>query len=210
VHRLELGDGATTFDLVNTPSTPPGNIIDYIQGKIPGLQIYIGPDHTVYVFNYHGISNLNPKASPPFFYIDEARVDLQDILSLPIQDVALIRFAPPPAWFAPGGGGINGALLVYTRMWGDDRGGNGKRSLDRYTFNGYSVTREFPLPDYSITKLMQAADYRTTLYWKHDVDMDENGNFKIRFYNSDKARKYRVIVQGMDAEGRVGYLSEEF
>jgi hypothetical protein len=210
VHRLELDDGATTFDLVNTPSIPPGNIIDYIQGKIPGLQIYIGPDNSGYVFNYHGISNLNPEKSPPFFYIDEARVELQDILSLPIRDVALIRFAPPPAWFAPGGGGINGALLAYTRMWGDDKGVNNKRYLDRYNFNGYSVTREFPLTDYSDVKQKQETDYRTTLYWNHDVDMDADGNFKINFYNSDKTKKYRVVIQGMDAEGRVGYLSEEF
>jgi len=31
----------------------------------------------------------------------------------------------------------------------------------------------------------------------------------MRFYNSDKAKKYRVVIQGMDADGRVGYLSEE-
>ncbi len=209
VHRLELDDGASTLDLVNTPTIQGVSIIDYIQGKFPGLQITIDPLLGI-TFKYRGSSSLNSQASPPFFYVDEARSSLEDVESIPLQDVALIRFAPPPAWFAPGGGGFNGAILVYTKIWGDDRGNSSRRSFDQYTFNGYSVTREFPLADYSDIKQKQATDYRTTLYWNHDVDMDGDGNFKIRFYNSDKTKKYRVVVQGMDAEGRVGYLSEEF
>jgi hypothetical protein len=148
------------------------------------------------------------QGSPPFFYVDEAQVRQEDVESIPLQDVALIRYAPPPFLFATGGSGFNGAILIYTKGYGDDKGTGRRKAFDRYTFNGYSVIREFSSPDYSITKPKQAADYRTTLYWNHDVDM--NGNFKIHFYNSDKAKKYRVVIQGMAADGRVGYLSEEF
>jgi hypothetical protein len=127
-----------------------------------------------------------------------------------LQDIALIRYAPPPAWFAHGGGGFIGAILVYTKTYGDDKGTNNRRAFNKYTFNGYSVTREFPLPDYSITRQKQVTDHRTTLYWNHDLNTGKQGDFKIRFYNSDKAKKYRIVVQGMDADGRMGYLSEEF
>ncbi|MDB5143720.1 MAG: hypothetical protein JWQ66_2433, partial [Mucilaginibacter sp.] len=216
VHRLELDDGSATLDLVNTPTLPGVNIIDYIQGKFPGLYITYSPIFG-YGFTYHGNSDVggDPKVSTPdkgkpFFYVDEARSTFDDILTIPLQDIALIRFAPPPAWFAPGGGGFFGAILIYTKQYGDDRGNSRTRSFDQYTFNGYSVTREFPLPDYSDIKQKQETDYRTTLYWNHDVDMDADGNFKINFYNSDKTKKYRVVIQGMDANGRVGYLSEEF
>ncbi len=209
VHRLELDDGASTLDLVNTPTIQGVSIIDYIQGKFPGLQITIDPLLGI-TFKYRGKFNFNSQASPPFFYVDEARSSLEDVESIPTPGCCTDPVCPTACLVCSRGRRFNGAILVYTKIYGDDRGNNSKRSFDRYTFNGYSVTREFPLPDYSDLKQKQATDYRTTLYWNHDVDMDDNGNFKISFYNSDKTKKYRVVVQGMDVDGRVGYLSEEF
>ncbi|MDB5023634.1 MAG: hypothetical protein JWP78_1389 [Mucilaginibacter sp.] len=209
VKNFDLDD-SSTLDLVNTPSLPGVSIINYIQGKFPGLQIYISPDGSTYVFKYRGSSNLSDANSLPFFYLDEAQVSLGDIENISLQDIALIRFAPPPVWFAPTGGGFIGAILVYTKTYGDDKGTSSSGTFDRYTFNGYSLTREFSLPDYSIDKQARQPDYRTTLYWNHDLTTDSLGNFKIQFYNSDQTKKYRVVVQGMDANGRMGYLSAEF
>ena len=202
-------DNAATIDLVNTPSLPGTGVMQYIQGRFSGLDIYIKPTGG-YIFKYRGSSNLNDANSIPFFYIDEAQVELADVDNMSLQDIALIRYAPPPAWFAHGGGGFVGAILVYTKTYGDDKGTNNRRTFNKYTFNGYSLTREFPLPDYSITRQKQVTDHRTTLYWNHDLNTGKQGDFKIRFYNSDKAKKYRIVVQGMDADGRMGYLSEEF
>ena len=64
----------------------------------------------------------------------------------PLSDLALIRFLPPPVWFAPYNGGSVGALLLYTKKQGDDIGTFKKEAFDRYTFNGYSITREFYSP----------------------------------------------------------------
>ncbi len=208
VKRFDL-DNSSTLDLMNTPSLPGVSVINYIQGRFPGLEIYQYP-YGGYVFKYRGSSDLNDANNLPFFYLDEAQVSLGDIEEISLQDIALIRFAPPPVWFAPLGGGFTGAILVYTKGHGDYKNTNSSRAFDRYTFNGYSVTREFSSPDYSIDKQARQPDYRTTLYWNHDLNTDNQGNFKIRFYNSDKTKKYRVVVQGMDANGRMGYLSEEF
>jgi hypothetical protein len=208
VHHFDL-DNSSTLDLMNTPSLPSVSVIAYIQGRFPGLQIYQKP-FGGYTFKYQGSSNLNDDVNLPYFYIDEVRVMLADVEEIPLTDIALIRFAPPPVWFAPVGGGFIGAILVYTKEHGDYKNTNSSRAFDRYTFNGYSITREFSSPDYSIDKQARQPDYRTTLYWNHDLNTDNQGNFKIRFYNSDKTKKYRVAVQGMDANGRMGYLSEEF
>ncbi|MDB5125076.1 MAG: hypothetical protein JWP94_3205 [Mucilaginibacter sp.] len=203
-------DNAYTLDLVHT-TFPPVNIMDYIQGRFPGVQIILGPNDSVIKFTYHGTNSIKDKNPLPYFYVDEASSTLDEILNIPLTDVAIIRFAPPPVWFAPLNGGMNGALLIYTRRFGDEKvAGKGiMANYGKYTFNNYSVTREFPLPDYSVTKPTKSPDYRTTLYWNHDLFTDKQGNIKIRFFNSDKAKKYRVVVQAMDANGRLGYLSEE-
>jgi len=216
VRRLET-DAAYTLDLADTP-LPPGDIMHYIQGRFPGLNIIIAANGAIVGYTYHGPSLLvrgdstsGKTPNEPYFYIDEASATAGDVMSIPLDDVALIRFAPPPVWFAPLNGGDTGAILIYTKKYGDGKNtGTRMQGFDQYNFNGYSVTREFASPDYSAARHSMQPDYRTTLYWNHDLNTDDHGNIKIRFYNSDKAKKYRVTIQATDSDGRTGFLNEVF
>jgi hypothetical protein len=216
VHKFDLDNGFT-LDMVNNSNYSIG-IIDYIKGRFPGLQIYDSPNQQKVKFIYRGISTIhedtsaNSTANQPYFYVDERPSNLDEIKEISLADVALIRFAPPPVWFAPLNGGNNGALLIYTRRQSDEKFANTIRGVvfDHYSFNGYSITREFSSPDYSDPRASALTDTRSTLYWNHDINTDKDGIAKFHFYNSDKARHYRIIIQGMDAEGRLGYLDQVF
>jgi hypothetical protein len=201
-------DRVFTLDLIHT-TFPPVGIIEYITGRFPGLEIV--KTHEGTAFLYRGVNSIKDELPVPYFYVDEAPSSLEDVIGIPIGEVALIRYAPPPVWFAPLNGGISGVLLIYTRRFGDEKvaGKSALANYGKYTFDGYSVTREFPSQDQSVTKPNKRPDSRTTLYWNHDLFTDKQGNIKIHFFNSDKAKKYRVIVQAIDAGGRLGYLSEE-
>jgi hypothetical protein len=218
-------DNAQTLDLVNVPSAPSQTIIQYITGKFPGLiitQQYGGEVG----YKYHGedappapgegtnlLKGGGADGNALFFYLDEARVEYGDIESMPLTDVALIQFVPPPVWFAPLNGGFIGALLIYTKNFNDDKNSFNytytprPSRFDQYTFNSYSVTKEFSSPDHPAAKQPEA-DNRSTLYWNHDLDTDNEGNIKIHFFNTDKTKKYRVVIQGMDNDGRLLYLNE--
>jgi len=132
------------------------------------------------------------------------------VADITLSDVALIRFMPPPIVFAPYNGGNMGAILIYTKKNTDGIGNFVSREeFNQYTFNGYTITREFSSPDYSINA-NKTADNRITLYWNHDLVPDSTGHVKFHFYNSSKAKKYRVVIQGMDANGRLGVLDQVF
>ncbi len=76
-------------------------------------------------------------------------------MDISLVDVALIRFMPPPVWFAPYNGGNAGAIMIYTKKQSDEvRQMPGMSDFDHYVFNGFSITREFSAPDHS--KLQQA------------------------------------------------------
>ena len=194
------------FDLLDNPPPPytpiNGGVLAYLVGRVPGLSIE--GSH----FQYHGAGNLDGKTDP-VFYIDEAQAIADEVIDLPIYDIALVRFIPSPVPFAPLNGGFVGAIMVYTKN-GNDLKGKTNPLFGHYQFNGYSITREFASPDYSSSKPNPKADTRTTLYWQHDLETDNFGSAKFHFYNSDKAKHYRVVIQGMDAQGRIGYLSEVF
>jgi uncharacterized protein YfaS (alpha-2-macroglobulin family) len=53
-------------------------------------------------------------------------------------------------------------------------------------------------------------DFRNVLYWAPDVQTNSEGNAEINFYTSDLKGKYVAMVQGMDANGRVGAKTISF
>ena len=210
-----------TLDLVNNPSLDIG-FINYIRGRFPGLMID-GKGNFVYLSSSTfqqpkdksdtgGMQATDP-VMQPYFFLNEAPVkDLLTIESIPMQDIALIRFLPPPVACAPYNGGNVGAILVYTKDRADDarRFIASNESFNQFTFNGYTITREFSSPDYSHTKTVPPPDNRTTLYWNHDLDTDGTGHAGFNFYNTDKTKRFRVVIQGMDSEGRLGYFEGVF
>ncbi|HEY0666639.1 MAG TPA: carboxypeptidase regulatory-like domain-containing protein [Sphingobacteriaceae bacterium] len=70
---------------------------------------------------------------------------------------------------------------------------------------GYTVSREFYSPKYAATTAAMSNDLRTTIYWNPKIKTDKvSGASVLEFYNSDSRGTYRVIVEGMDAEGHIG------
>jgi hypothetical protein len=52
-----------------------------------------------------------------------------------------------------------------------------------------------------------APDTRVTLYWNANLNTDSKGQAKFRFNNNSTTKRYRIVIQGMDEQGRVGYLN---
>jgi hypothetical protein len=102
-------------------------------------------------------------------------------------------------------GGSGGAIAIYTR-----RGGEGPSSLTgglaSNKLAGYSPYKEFYSPDYS-TRSASAdvvADYRSTLYWNPYILTDQSKQkVKIEFFNNDISKAFRVILEGINTEGRL-------
>lgn len=69
---------------------------------------------------------------------------------------------------------------------------------------GYIQTRQFYEPKYETPQSKNTADYRTTIYWNPDVDIDESGEVVLDFYNGDGNGKYKVVVEGRDVSGAIG------
>jgi len=82
------------------------NIFSYLQGRVAGLQIQGG-------FN-GGVAWW--RGSRVAFFLDEVRASAQEVASIPITDIAIIKAYPPPFIGAPGG---RGAIAIYTRRGGE-------------------------------------------------------------------------------------------
>lgn len=82
------------------------NLFSYLQGRVAGLQIHGGINGGVAWFRRSRVT----------FFLDELRVPAQEVASIPMTDIAIVKVFPPPFIGAPGGGA---AVAIYTRRGGE-------------------------------------------------------------------------------------------
>ena len=98
---------ADYFDLlddnVNASAMGYSNVLDWLQGRVAGLQVYTTRDNVRIPFIR------NQRAG---VYVDEMWMSYDFLNMLPLTDIAMIKIIKGP--FAGGWGGAGGAIAVYT------------------------------------------------------------------------------------------------
>jgi hypothetical protein len=192
------GDGYT-FVMEDDPSSGASlSVLSYLQGKVAGLQITgSGAQMT-----------MNWRGSSPVLFYNEIQSDVQLIQGLSMNDVAMIKVFRPPFFGAPGGGN-GGAIAVYTKK-GVKSSTAGITGLNFSKIPGYVAEKQFYSPDYSNIETDRSADdYRTTLFWNPFLLTEKNNRrVFITFYNNDVTKKFRIIVEGLNVEGKLTRLEK--
>ncbi len=143
---------------------------------------------------------------PIAVFLNESLTDISFLKTIRMDEVALIKFYEP-GFIGAGTGGPGGALSIYTK---ELHSNNNERieKLDEIRYEGYSITKEFYSPDYSISDpLHTAADTRTTLLWNPDVyTTGDQNTVRLRFFNNDVSNKFKVIIEGFDSYGKLIHI----
>ncbi|MBC7721011.1 MAG: hypothetical protein H7068_03255 [Pedobacter sp.] len=186
---------AKQFDLRNDGrATASQSIFDYLQGLVAGLQITPSPD---------GKYSLNWRGGSPDLYLNEMKVDIDQVINTPMTDIAYVKVFRPP-FFGSAFGGASGAIAVYSQKASDVNAFTDKNSnLENQYIEGYSAFKQFYSPQYTTSNDV-TTDIRTTLFWKPYIILDNaNKSQKIEFYNNDFSKKLRVIIEGVNAAGKL-------
>ncbi len=73
----------------------------------------------------------------------------------------------------------------------------------QYVLPGYNICDEFYHPNYSKKPLPSTKDYRRTLYWNPDLQLDKNGRASVKFYNNSRMTFPIVSAEGLTDQGEV-------
>jgi len=120
------------------------------------------------------------------------------------QDVETVEVLKNGAYTAIyGSRGANGVLII-TSKHGKPAGTERSPNVVAVTLHGFYRAREFYVPKYGAKNGVQP-DLYATVFWKPDVMTDKDGKASFEFLNGGNAGVYRVIVQGFDTDGRLGY-----
>ncbi|MEN9951399.1 MAG: hypothetical protein RLY85_2151 [Bacteroidota bacterium] len=195
---LFAGGDAFVFDLLNDPSAAGGfDILSYLQGRVPGLQISRGGGP--------GGVSMNWRGGTPDVYLDQQRVGPDMVMSLNIRDIAMVKVFRPP-FFGSFGGGGGGAIAIYTKKGGDSRADNSKNSKSMLSslITGFTRFKEFYNPQYDNPNENPETDIRSTLYWNPYVMTNQkNPRFRVQFFNNDFSKKLQIVLEGVTSDGRM-------
>lgn len=195
-------DAGYQFDVKDDPlALHSTDIFYYLRQVVPGLEVQYKDGYPV----------VRWRQSTPTFFVDEAGMRAELVGDIPITDIAYVKVFYPPFMM---GGMVNpraGAIVIYTKK-GEDVKPLPTKGLNYKLVEGYAVERQFYSPDYSVDAASQAdflPDVRPTLYWNPFVFTDAGTHAaKLEFYNNDVSKKLRIVVEGMNATGRLVHVEK--
>lgn len=188
-------DNGYTFDLTDE-NLPYTSIFQYLQGRVAGLLISGNPSNP----------SVSWRGGTPGFFLDEVPVTAEDISMVSVPDIALIKVYRPP--FVGAFGGQNGAIAIYTKRGGSSFSPG--KGFEKKRVGGYTIERQFYSPDYAVDKKVnELPDKRATLYWNPNLVTDSlTHRLSFSFFNSDITKKFRIIIEGIDVNGRIGRVEK--
>ena len=204
------------FDVLNDPKAANTNdIYDYLFGKVPGLVVknkgfrkYFSDElHGGVVKDYFGAGKGSPPE--PLYYINEHEVPDESLDNLNVDDIAYIKYYDRFSIRE----GLPPALCIYLKKQ-DDRKLDARKlpgNLSKIKIAGYSPVKEFYSPDYAVPVNLSnnRPDLRTTLYWQPYIITDKTSRIAtIVFYNNDISQKLKVVLEGMNEEGKLVHMEE--
>jgi uncharacterized protein YmfQ (DUF2313 family) len=222
--KSEVRDPRTFYgkpnDVIIVDPTNAGsskNIVEYIQSKSNirinqswgGESVNIKPlrGYSSFVTSLTGNDETNIISTKPTVMMDGLVINpevLTSISALDVERVEIVKSANPLLGARGANGAINFILRASSKVKYEDKL-NEIDKLPSVKIKGYGLVKEFYAPNYdekSNVPIVQ--DVRSTLYWNPIVQTNEKGKVEFTFFTDDDLSHFKIQVEGIDLEGRVG------
>ncbi|RNC87879.1 MAG: hypothetical protein ED556_01420 [Winogradskyella sp.] len=76
----------------------------------------------------------------------------------------------------------------------------------------FSTKKEFYIPNYSdeISKKFKEPDFRSTIFWKPNVETTSSKPIKLSYSHSDNVGDFVIIIESITDNGQIGYKTLEY
>ena len=170
------------------------------------------PHKTSDLFN--GVSGFFVGANDMLLYRNSIPVILLDGVQLPegvnlndiqVDDVECVEILSGPAAASFAIKNTQAVANIITKRGVIESEMRNKPNFVSYEPIGYQKPVEFYAPKYDTPelKLLTVPDCRTTIYWKPDIIVSEDGGASFDFYTSDFSTTYSVVIEGILDNGKI-------
>lgn len=140
----------------------------------------------------------------PALYVNGQQMDMNIIDAYPMSEVISVSYLDKFESMAAGMSSETGAIVLNVRNI-DAREKLLLKSMAEIIVPGYATPTEFYAPDYSVTNDRSKRDNRTTIAWVPSLQSNSLGDASITFWTADRPSNYRVVIEGITAEGELLY-----
>lgn len=185
---------STVFDFVNEDQHVSGysNILDWLQGKAAGL---------TFQKNNSGASVPYIRGQQAKLFLDEIPTDPTMISNLPVNNIAMVKIIK-------GSGLVGDAVAIYTMRGNMQAKSNEKETKKNNSsiIKGYDKPSEFPIEmiDNDAPEKIEN-DTRETLYWNPNLFDSDYVPPRIKFFNNDSAKQFKVLIISFDEDDNLLY-----
>jgi len=177
------------------------NLPELIRGKIPGVDVF-GPKYGQYVIFIRGVTSQNGETQP-LILIDGFPATMRDLERMPVtlvDRIDVLKMVSSTVIY--GIQGANGVINIITKAGGGEAKFNSNESSVNHRISGYSMPRIFYSPKHLSDSLSAyKPDFRKTLFWKPNIELEGNSKKEISYYNGDNTSVVRIIVEGITESG---------
>jgi hypothetical protein len=200
LNSSNLNGPGNADQVVLTKDLPPGGgtIAEWMMGKLRGVFFQFDPEEQV----YFPCTYESGKPVQMGMMLNGIKIDANTLASLPpeiIESVEVLRSGSYTSIY--GGDAYNGLILFNTKKGMDYKAST---NMKIYRPQGYYKAREFYSPQYDQLKNQPKVDLRTTIYWNPNIATDKDGNACFEYFNADAKGTYRLVIEGIDANGDLG------
>lgn len=188
---------STIFDFVNEDQHAAGstNILDWLQGRAAGV---------TFQRNNTGVNVPYIRGQQAKLYLDEVPTDPTMISSLPISNIAMVKIIKAS-------GLIGDAVAIYT-MKGNMKSKNTEKEAKK---NNSSIIKGYDKPSEFLIEMLDddakiEKDTRETLYWNPNLFDSDYVPPRIKFFNNDSAKQYKVLIISFDEDDNLLYDQQIF
>jgi TonB-dependent SusC/RagA subfamily outer membrane receptor len=182
-------------------NTGCATIIDCLRGKLNGVFFKFNIDKGT----YFPVTTRYGKSLQMNMMVDGIVMDPETVNTIPpevVESVEVLSDGSKTSIYGRKAG--SGLILINTKK-GNYAGPALMPNIVTYMPTGYYKAREFYSPQYDDPKIKtQMPDLRTTIYWNPNIVTDKGGKTSFEYFNADTKGTYRVIVEGIDDNGKLG------
>lgn len=210
----------TTFYSGTLENRPNASVLNVLQGQVVGLNITSGfgqPGSNLSVA-VRGTGSLSGNTNPLYVvdgYISNSS-EFRKLNTNDIESISILKDAAATSIY--GNRGSNGVVIINSKK---ERYSQIKFDITPQSYYAvlpirqdsmvsYAYTKNFSYPKYESTNTAYRHDYRETIYWNPVVETDKNGKAKIEFYQSDANSAFRIMTEGISANGLIGHDETTF
>lgn len=196
--RLLYKNASQTMDFTELRTvTPHLNVLDALQGRVPGLSFR---GDGIFI---RGASSFDISSNRALLLIDGMPVnyDSTTISTLTISEVDFVDVLKGPRAAIYGAHAANGVIAVYTR----NATNYDKEILDnssiKYTYPGMSYSKKFYIPKFESKRNLKY--YQKTQYWNPNISIAKDNGAKLSFFSGETQAKYKIVVEGISLNGNI-------